>query len=943
MAGQIHEVVVEDIGENPQGARDFEQIQITSDMPSITGVKTSTVFVLEGLDLDQTKTFAQRLLSDPVSQTFKIDSSEDGVTVGYKPGVTNPATSALMEGASDLGLPLVAADVRVRRSFEGDLTPHERWKVASVFVNPQVQEITIGVPDTLIFEGVEPKTQRIPIRKASIEELRELSKDKLFLDDAEMAYIQNYFREIDRDPTEAELETLAGRWSEHCVHKTFKADVIVDGQKRDPFFKRLVNASRRNWKEGFVWSAFEDNAGVIAFEDGFGIAVKLETHNSPSALDPIGGAATGSGGVFRDILGTGRGVSEVNGSMYMFVVGKMDQDPSTLPSDTIHPRNLLQGLEKGVEYGNTVGIPTNNGSVHQHPDFAYKPTVLVGAWGVIKEERAGKGHPEVGDLVVVIGGRTGRDGIHGATFSSAAMTDRTTTENKAAVQLGDPILEKKIKDVVIAAGEAGLIRAVTDCGAAGLSSAVGEMGEDIGVTVDVSKLPVKYSGLAPWEKWMSESQERMALAIDPTKIDQFLAICKKFESEATVFGVFDGSNKLHVKNGEETIVDLDYEFIRKIPPRVMTASTERQIFEERDISLPVDFVRSFKQVLSHGNVASIEPIARRFDHIVQGDSAMTPFVGVHFDGPSDASVTTPLKRYGNEKAAVVFAHSVNPVLNRIDPYHGALWASSVAMARYVASGGDPDRAGLVDNFVSGQPKNPKTMGALSEITDALCDFMDATGAPFISGKDSLSSTREMTINGEKVVVDVPPLIQVSVIGGIPDVLKTVSTDIKRKGSSLYLVGQVDTSLGGSVYYDTQGQMGNEVPKADLNKIPAILRGVHQAIQTGEILSSHAVAEGGIATAVAQMAFGGDCGVEMDLNIDSRADYFLFSEPPGTIIVEIADTQTAERLLGNLPWMRLGTTTGEKQISVKNQGEELFAADLYELKEAWQKPMREVFS
>lgn len=941
---QIHEVEIRDIGENPRGAQDFSQAKASVDVAALTGIQSSMVIVLQNLDPHQTEKFGQ-FLADPVSQTFQVDPSEEGITVGYKPGVTNPATAALLEAASDLNLPLVAADVRVRRRLEGDLTEGEVQKVMSVFVNPQVQEITIGVPETLLITGEEPKTQRIPIIDADKDQLRDISKDKLFLDESEMQYIQDFFRNLGRNPTDAELETIAGRWSEHCVHKTFKADIYYDrdellgiaGEHKDPLFKRLKDTARKHFKD-LVWSAFEDNSGVIAFQDGYGIAIKWETHNSPSALDPVGGAATGTGGVLRDDLGTGTGISEINGSMYAFVVGDMDQDPLTLPSKIIHPRKLLQGLQKGVEYGNTVGIPTNNGSVHIHPDFAYKPTVLVGAWGVIKEERAQKGHPQIGDLVVVIGGRTGRDGIHGATFSSAAMTDRTVDVNRAAVQLGDPIEEKKIKDVVIAAGEAGIIRAVTDCGAAGLSSAVGEMGEETGVLADVSKLPVKYEGLAPWEKWMSESQERMVLAIAPENIHEFLSISKKFESEATVIGEFTDTKRLVVLNGSETIVDLSYDFLTTMPERNMAATANNRRFSEPENDRPEDWVEAFKKVLSHGNVCSIEPIARQYDHIVQGDSAGTPFLGKNFDGPADASYTTPLKRYGNEKATVIVSHALNPILNRIDPYKGSIWAAQVAMARFVAAGGNPDRAGLVNNYVSGDPRVPENMGALDKMVDAVCDFMDATGAPVISGKDSLSST----YRGEGKEIHIPPVLQISVIGGISDVNKTVSSDIKRTGSSLYHVGLANINMGGSVYYDTLGAIGNDVAITDPSVMADIYRGVHKAIQSGKILSAHAVGEGGIGTAIAQMAFGGDVGV--DVNFEFGWDWpevSFFDEAPG-IIVEVSDDETAQKLFKNMPHRKLGITKEEKGFSLYDNGEKIFTAEMNVLKDAWQNPLKEVF-
>lgn len=763
-----------------------------------------------------------------------------------------------------------------------------------------------------------------------------LSKDKLFLSDQEMKVIQSHCITLGRDPYDGELETIAARWSEHCGHKTFRAKVIVDGVEKPPLFTRISETAKKYFGNEVV-SAFDDNSGVMKFYDGQAICGKVETHNSPSAIEPYGGAMTGSGGVFRDILGTGQGAKIVI-STDMFCFAPPDLDPSKLPEGTLHPDYLQRRVVAGVrDYGNRMGIPTNNGSVHYHEDFRAKPTVIVGSYGIIPENRAQKGQPEIGDLVVIIGGRTGRDGIHGATFSSGEMTERTINVNSSAVQIGNAIEEKRMADAIIEARDKDLIRAITDCGAAGFSSAVGEMGENTGVVVDIEKAPLKYPGLSPWEIWLSESQERMVASIDPSKINEFLNVCKKYNAEATVIGHFDDSNKLTVKYGDQMVVDLDYDFLKNgLPQRTMNAHWEKSESDEAFIEMPIDWIDTFKKVLSHGNVASKEPIVRQYDHGVQGTNVLPPFGGEKFDGPNDAVVITPIlgKPYG-----MIVAHGINPILNRIDPYWGSVWATAEAMANYVAVGGDPDEAVLVNNYIWPFP-DEDAMGSLDLSVDAVVDCMNALERPVISGKDSLSSTYR---GKDGQVIKIPPVLCMSVFGRIPDIEKTVTSDIKKENSSLYLVGALDRGMAGSTYYDVNGLVGDEVPKIDLKVLPAVLRGVHEAIKSGEVLACHDVSEGGIISAISEMAFGGDCGVELSLSAQmQRPDLFLFNETAGTFVVEVENDEIANNLFGTLPYIRLGKTTQAKTINVKVGEDDLFTVPTDELKQAWQEPLRRIF-
>ena len=941
----IHEIRVANTEKDVRGQEVAHEAQRTIGVPGLKAVRTAKVYRLEGATEQEAKKLAETLFFEPINQEYTLNNplitdTPHVLEVAYKPGVMNPEVSSILKAAKDLGIDLLAADSSTEYGFYGSLNNENINQIAErLLVNKTVERIVYEKPETLVIKGESGSVNTILIRDASPDNLMALSKDKLFLDLQEMMTIQNYFNELDRDPTDCELEIIAARWSEHCDHKTFKAKVIVDGVEKPPLFTRITETAKKYFGDQ-VTSAFVDNSGAVKFYNGLAICGKVETHNSPSAIEPYGGAMTGSGGVFRDIMGTGLGAKVIT-STDIFCFAPPDSDPAKLPEGTLHPDYLQRRVVAGVrDYGNRMGIPTNNGSVHYQEDFRAKPTVIVGAYGILPESKAKKGKPQLNDLVVVIGGRTGRDGIHGATFSSGEMTERTINVNSSAVQIGNAIEEKRMADAILEARDKDLIRAITDCGAAGFSSAIGELGEDIGVNVDMSIAPLKYPGLAPWEIWMSESQERMITAINPSKIEEFQKVCKKYNVQASVLGQFDGVNRLKVVFEDQTVADLDYEFLKHgMPEKVMKARYEKPIFDEVDIPMPRDnneWVRALKKVLSHGNVCSKEPIVRQYDHSVQGTNALPSFTGVNYDGPNDAVVINPIldKPYG-----VVVAHGLNPILNRIDPYWGSVWATSEAMANYVAVGGNPDKAMLINNYIWPYP-DEQSLGSLDKSVDAVVDCMNALKRPVISGKDSLSSTYRGK-NGE--VIKIPPILCMSVFGKIPDVEKTVTSDIKKAGSTLCLVGNLDNNMGGSTYYDINGAVGNEVPKINLETLPKVLKGVHQAIKSGEVLSCHDVSEGGIIGAVSEMCFGGDCGVNLELNEDvQRPDMFLFNETSGTFVVEVSDDETAKKLFRDLPHMILGKTTLGKTINAKVGENDLFTVSTDELKRAWKEPIKNIF-
>lgn len=936
----VHEAIVSrGEGEDPRGAEVAAEAARTLGIQ--TSVDTANVFWVEGVDASSMERLTRAAFVDPITEKVVIDlepqvNSSPVIRVAYKPQVTDPISGTIHKVADSLGISIDAARVATQYTFN-DATEEQAMQIVEHgLVNPAVQEIVKEKPETLLLRSERLPVETIPLMNATDAELDAISQERrLQLNTEEMRVIQKEARRLERDLTDVEVEILGAAWSEHCVHKTFNAKIVTPEGEKAPLFDRIKDTSRRHFGD-LVATAFHDNSGGMRFYDGNVVLVKWETHNSPSALDPFGGAATGSGGVFRDILGTGQGAKIIL-STDVFGIAPPDMDPGKLPPATISPDNMLRGLVSGVRsYGNPMGIPTPNGSLHFHEDFAAKPAVLVGAYGITPEQYAQKGEPQVGDRVVAVGGRTGRDGIHGATVSSGERTAETATLDAAHVQIGNPIEEKKMVDAILEARDANIIRALTDCGAAGFSSAIGEMGEGVGVTVDISKAPLKYEGLSPWEIWVSESQERMVLAIEPSNMEEFLTICKRHNVEATDLGEFDGSNNLTVRYGDEVVADLEYNFLKNgLPQRKMEAEFMREVFEEPEFDEPVDWEDAIKKVLSHGDVCSKQPIVEQYDTTVQGTNALAPFGGVNLDAPNDAVIIRPIidKPYG-----LIVSHGVNPGLVRIDPERGAKWAAVEAISNLVAVGGNFREMVLCGNYVSPVPDR-QYMGSLDIQVDAICDVQDALGVAVVSGKDSLSATYTWP-DGRKT--HVPPVVNISTMGRIPDVAKTTTTDLKKEGSALVLVGTLHRGMAGSTYFDTLGIVGNEVPDVDLDELPHVFDAVQNGIIGGQVKSAHDISEGGLITAVAEMCFGGGMGVDLEINNEIRPDLFLFNQTAGAFVVEVEDAETAQALFGEVPHVVIGHTKAENDISAKHYERELFTLGIDGLKEAWQEPMRTIF-
>ena len=930
---------------DPKGQDLLAEIKRTLKISTISKIRTAKVYRLEGLNKDKAQKFAQTALFETIDQTAAFDGKlfKDAnhiVEVAYKPAVMNPEVASIQKSAEDLGASLKAADSSSLYAFYGKLSTTQLTTIIErLMVNKTIEVVIKKNPKTLLISGQRGKVKKIPIRNLSGEKLMDLSRNRLFLNLEEMKIIQNFFIKIGRDPTDCEVEVLAQTWSEHCVHKTFRAKVTIDGRVKEPFIERIKKTAKNN--PMIIVSAFDDNSGVIDFYDGYAINSKVETHNSPSAIEPYGGAMTGSGGVFRDILGTGQGAKPV-AATDIFCFAPPNLQSQQLPPGCLPPDYLLRRVVAGVrDYGNRVGIPTNNGSIHFHKDFRAKPTVAVGSFGILPKKFAKKGNPKVDDLILTIGGATGRDGIHGATFSSAEMTHQTGTVLGSAVQIGNAIEEKRIIDCVLTLRDQNLIRAITDCGAGGYSSAIGEMAKNTGACVYLDKVPLKYTGLAPWEIFLSESQERMVLAINPKNKKKIFEICKLYNVAANVIGKFDHSKRLAVTYRDQKVCEIDMKFLHEgLPQRTMIGKSRNEKIVRRYPISPKDLESTWHKVMAHFNVCSKEPIVRMYDHNVQGTSALHPFSGTDFDAPNDGAIIRPIL---NKPYGLVISHGLNPALNDIDIYQGSLWAATEAVANYVAIGGQISDAALIDNFIWPFP-DEKSLADLDCAVDALCDFANTLSMPFISGKDSLSSTYRYP---DGKVLKIPPVVLISVFGKIPDVTKTTSSDFKKVGTTLVLIGEQDLkNLGGSAYFDVTGSSG-QVPKIDINNLKKVFTSVTRGIQEGQILSAHDISEGGLAASIAEMSFGAGFGAEINLSSlvkarEDRPDHILFNETAGTFLVEVGNDEIARKIFRGIPYRIIGKTIKENSISAFSGGKNLCNPSLSKLKQSWQKPMKEIF-
>lgn len=895
-------------------------------------------------------------LTDETSKTDPAVANWKSLYVLPKPGVMDPvAQSALKAINDDFKIPAKA--VRTFKKFWFDNATDDQLKTLAekVLANDSVEQTIFGALPFKTLDVGSPyqfKLVTVPIRTMSDEELTTLSKKgQLFLSLTEMQTIKAFFEKLDRDPTDVELETIAQTWSEHCSHKTLagrihykddQVEMTFKNMLKETIFQSTVEIRKRLGDNDWCVSVFKDNAGVVTFDDQYNICFKVETHNHPSALEPYGGANTGLGGVIRDPMGTGMGAKPVC-STDVFCFAPPETPLEDIPEGVLHPKRVIRGVVSGVrDYGNRMGIPTVNGAVYFDKRYLGNPLVYAGNVGLIPVNGSFK-QPMPNDLIIAVGGRTGRDGIHGATFSSAELTHESETLSGGAVQIGNAVTEKMVLDVMLEARDRGLYNAVTDCGAGGFSSAVGEMGEEIGATVDLNAIPVKYEGLSYTEMWISEAQERMVFAVPEDKWPEMKALCESEDVEAVCLGRFEPTGRLTLKYNDTVVCDLPMEFMHDGRPPVIREATYTPAPESETLSgePKFDLLESLKAILSSYNVASKQWVVRQYDHEVQGGSVIKPLVGVNDDGPGDAAVVRPRQE---TMQGVVMSCGMNPYYGDLDPKWMAASAIDEAIRNAVAVGADPDKIAILDNFCWGNTDRPETLGSLVRAALACHDMALELGTPFVSGKDSLNN--EFRPAGQEPI-SIPPSLLISAMGQVKDVRKCVTMDLKTPGNVVMLAGWTNNELGGSHYNLVNGLTGGRVPKVDVNEAGLIFHAVHAAIDAGLVRACHDLSEGGLAVAAAEMAFAGGWGVDLDIDVLAceaaileNATAKLFSESNTRFLLEVApeNVEKVQAIFGDMPCDPIGVVTEDKTMTVSAGDIELFSESIDVLKDAWIKPL-----
>ena len=959
------------------GMADQEAMRIAAEAASLglcdqLEIVSARGFLLESPELseDQVNSLSQELFADllveqavsaPIGAEALNRPLHDGnssarlVHVLPKPGVMDPVAQSAEDAVRDFGFAVDA--IRTLRKYWIDSSDDQQFEAicSRILANDAIEQIVVGpLPFDHLSSGSDYQFQlkHTPIANLDDAGLMDLSRTgQLYLQLAEMQTIQQHFAELGRDPTDVELETLAQTWSEHCSHKTLAGRIAYRDETGQRQFENMLKETifaattqlRERWgDEDWCVSVFRDNAGIVRFDDNHNLAFKVETHNHPSALEPYGGANTGIGGVIRDTIGTGMGAKPIcNTDVFCFA--PPDTEIAELPPGVLPPRQVINGVVSGVrDYGNRMGIPTVNGAVYFDPRYLGNPLVYCGNVGIIPQDKSFK-EPQPGDLIVAVGGRTGRDGIHGATFSSAELTSESESLSGGAVQIGNAIEEKKLLDVLLEIRDRGLYTAITDCGAGGFSSAVGEMGEDIGAEVWLEKAPVKYTGLSYTEIWISEAQERMVLSVPEESWQDFHQLCADQSVEATVLGRFEPTGRLVLKFEDEVVADLSMEFLHQgRPPVIREAAFEPQPTAPLPAVDRDDFGADLTKILSSYNVASKQWVIRQYDHEVQGGSVVKPLVGAMMDGPSDAAVVRPVL---DSRRGVVISCGMNPHYGDLDPYHMAASAIDEAVRNCVAVGADPTRIAILDNFCWGDCEKSETLGSLVRAALACHDLSLVLETPFISGKDSLNNEFSyVDSQGEKRTIAIPATLLISAMGQVEDVATCVTMDLKAAGNLLYLVGETNDELGGSHFALVNGLTGGQVPRVDGPLARRTFLALHAAIKSGAVRSCHDLSEGGLAVAAAEMAFAGLIGAELDLaSLDSLAPSAqLFSESNTRFLCEVEpqNQEIFESSLAEVRYSHIGCTNESDRVVFRDSRSDktLIDASLEQLKAAWQTPL-----
>jgi phosphoribosylformylglycinamidine synthase len=943
---------------------------------TVRAVRTVDVYSIDAqLSKDALENLAKEVFADPVIQDFSVDrpiaANYDWlVEVGFKPGVTDNVGKTSKEAIAAV-LRAAGPDVYTSRQylFTGSIPQEDVVRIArGLLANELIERwlfVYKGKPLPNIDLPVvrlehEPEVREFDLRVSDAQLEAISSRGLLALSLEEMKAVQSHYADtsviarrkafgLSEKATDVELEAIAGTWSEHCKHKIFNA--VIDYEDADAnrletitsLFDTCVKAATEKLASPFLVSVFKDNAGIIKFNDAWSVAMKVETHNSPSALDPYGGALTGIVGVNRDILGCGLGAKLIfNTDVFAFASPFWKGD---LPPRILHPRRVFEGVRKGVQDGgNKSGIPTVNGSIIFDERFLARPLVYCGTAGLLPAKLGEKPSHEKtakpGDAIVVIGGRVGKDGIHGATFSSLALGANSPA---TAVQLGDPITQKRVGDFLMEARGRGLYDCITDNGAGGISGSVGEMARSSGgAELHLDRAPLKYPGLDPWEIFLSESQERMTCSVPQARLKEFLDLAEKRNVEASVLGTFDDSGWFKAFFRGKPVGLLDMKFWHDGVPRMrLKARWAKPQHPEPQLDDKKDYSDDLRKVLGRLNVCSKEYVVRQYDHEVQGGSAVKPLVGAENDGPSDAAVVRPLL---DSFEGVVTAHGVCPKFGDIDAFQMAANAIDEALRNYISVGGRLDHVAGLDNFCWPDPtRDPFKAAQLVRANKALFEACTAYGVPLVSGKDSMKN--DYVHDGKRL--SIPPTLLFTVIGKIDDVRRVVTMDAKKAGDLVYAVGVTRPELGAGEYLSELGFVGNSVPTVRPAEAKPVFDALSKAIASGLVASCHDVSDGGLAVALAETAFAGSLGVDLDLSrapmqdVSKQAE-LLFSESPSRFVVTVHPSKKREFLLAmqNVPCAEVGIVTmGSRFVLRGLRSEKLVDVETRALKDAWQVTMR----
>lgn len=927
---------------------------------------------------------------NPITQKYLIKNEENkfvennkfdwAIEIGFLPGVTDNISHTVKQIAEDLLKIKFIGSEGVYSSqitlISGALNNDDIKQIANSLYNPLIQRAHVKNYKQYIKDGgmdfVAPKVllkQKPNITKVNLdvadEELLKIGKagianpDKtrrgpLALDIEYLKAIRKYFKKYHRQPNDIELESLAQTWSEHCKHTIFANPI---DEVKDGLFKHYIKGATSHFAKAsrdknFCISVFNDNSGAIIFDDKYLVTHKVETHNSPSALDPFGGAVTGIVGVNRDTLGFGMGAKPI-ANYYGFCLSdprieKKLYKGKNFTQPMLSSKRIMTGVIDGVNAGgNQSGIPTPQGFLNFDERFRGKPLVFVGTIGLIPKKISGKfSHikkAQPGDYVVMLGGRVGKDGIHGATFSSEMMDAGSPA---TAVQIGDPITQKKMSDVIVKEARGLLLyNSITDNGAGGLSCSVSEMAKESGgVKIELEKVPLKYPGLEPWEIWISESQERMTLSIPKNNWDKFKSLMDSREVEATIIGEFTDSGKCLVSYNGKLIVDIDMDFLHEgLPKKFLKTTFNPTKHDEPIIPQEKNAGLTLLKMLSRLNITSFSFISQQYDYVVQANSVLPPLQG-RGRVNSDSSVIKPIL---NSKKGVVMSQGLYPSYSDIDTYHMAACSIDTAVRNAVATGVNPDHLAILDNFCWSSANEPEKLGQLKRAAEACFDYATIYGTPFISGKDSMfNDFNGYDEKNNPIKISVPPTLLITSIGVVSDINKVVSLDLKQPGDLIYLLGETKGELGGSEYFAMHKAIGNKVPKVDGKKNKRLYNQFFEAIQNDLISSSISIGRGGIAVALAKTAIAGKLGVQINLkNINSkvtRDDYILYSESQGRILVSInpKNKNNFENNFKNIFCTMIGKVTNDQKFIINGlENKNIINLKVDELEKAYTKTFR----